>query len=61
MTTRRISVKKGQKGGWWVCQPGKKDTWHHFKKDAEYQKDAAIRVKRRRGQRKRRAENRGKR
>ena len=55
MTTRRISVKKGVKGGWWVCQPGKKDTWHHFKKDAEYQKDAAIRVKRRHGQRRRRA------
>ena len=52
---RRISMRKGVKGGWWVDIPGQKPKWHHFKKDAEYQKDAAIRVKRRHGQRRRRA------
>ena len=59
--SRRISIKKGKKGGWGVCQPGKRDTWHQSKVDANRQKDAAVRAKKARGQRKRRAKKRGKR
>jgi len=48
-------MRKGVKGGWWVDIPGKKAAWHQSKTDAKRQKDAAVRVKRRRAQRKRRA------
>ena len=59
LMTRRISIRKGEKGGWWVIQPGKRNSWHQSKVDANRQKEAAVRVKRRRGQRKRRAGKRG--